>query len=169
MWRRWVCTSGEPGDLKTTDEIAAVIMRQLRDSAVTGPRVRARSHYADNYQWITAAGEHNLVVGSQARILYSDAEVRAPCVCVGWCVCVCVSVCTFPCAIMHATHSCGQHIRAGGRLRVCKWPVVSGGVAVTRGGGWSCRAAGSSRSRSTARCARASWARPSSYRATTMT
>lgn len=69
---RWVCTSGEPRDLRTTDELAAGILRELAASAP--PEIRQQM--LDNVRWITQAEGHKLVVGSQARILYADEEGR---------------------------------------------------------------------------------------------
>eukprot|EP01104_Vermistella_antarctica_P002628 TRINITY_DN12846_c0_g1_i1.p1 TRINITY_DN12846_c0_g1~~TRINITY_DN12846_c0_g1_i1.p1 ORF type:complete len:678 (-),score=131.45 TRINITY_DN12846_c0_g1_i1:164-2197(-) len=69
---RWVCTSGLPSDLLTTDRIAA---EQIQALTVGAPPA-TQSQYADNLLWIQQADKHKLVVGSQARILYSDAEGR---------------------------------------------------------------------------------------------
>jgi len=69
---RWVCTSGLESDLSLTDRIAAEIITEL---SVNAPD-RTRKQYDDNHLWITQAESHNLVVGSQARILYSDANGR---------------------------------------------------------------------------------------------
>ena len=69
---RWVCTSGDPKDLETTDRIALEVMREMRRTApeeITG-------QLDDNILWIEKAGENKLVVGSQARILYADSEGR---------------------------------------------------------------------------------------------
>ena len=65
---RWVCTSGDPADLKRTDEIAADILRSMRDGAPED----VRQQINDNLRWIEQAGSNQLVVGSQARILYAD-------------------------------------------------------------------------------------------------
>ena len=70
---RWVCTSGNPEDLRKTDQIALEVMLRLK---ATAP-VEIRQQMEDNIQWIQEAEENNLVVGSQARILYADAEGRA--------------------------------------------------------------------------------------------
>jgi urocanate hydratase len=69
---RWVCTSGDPLDLRKTDEIAINVFKSL------GKEVPAelQSNYADNLRWIQNAEENKLVVGSQARILYADCEAR---------------------------------------------------------------------------------------------
>lgn len=69
---RWVCTSGRPEDLETTDRIAAETLQQM--SMQAPPEIRQQLD--DNLQWIRAAGENKLVVGSQARILYADSEGR---------------------------------------------------------------------------------------------
>ena len=65
---RWVCTSGDPADLKRTDEIAADVLRSMRDGAPED----VRQQINDNLRWIEQAGSNQLVVGSQARILYAD-------------------------------------------------------------------------------------------------
>ena len=65
---RWVCTSGDPSDLAKTDEIAANVLREMLKSATD----EVRQQISDNLRWIEQAGENNLVVGSQARILYAD-------------------------------------------------------------------------------------------------
>ena len=69
---RWVCASGKPEDLIMTDEIAC---RVLEDMMLSSP-VEIQQQMADNIQWIKGAQENKLVVGSQARILYADAEGR---------------------------------------------------------------------------------------------
>lgn len=69
---RWVCTSGKPEDLHKTDEIA---LRVLEEMASTAPD-EIRQQMQDNIQWIKGAQQNKLVVGSQARILYADAEGR---------------------------------------------------------------------------------------------
>ncbi|XP_029457230.1 urocanate hydratase isoform X2 [Rhinatrema bivittatum] len=70
---RWVCTSGDPQDLAITDLIAAA---ELEDIIKKGVAVSVKQQYHDNIHWIREAGKHNLVVGSQARILYSDQKGR---------------------------------------------------------------------------------------------
>ncbi|XP_071961219.1 urocanate hydratase-like [Antedon mediterranea] len=70
---RWVCTSGDPNDLLTTDQIAAEVLGELISRGVPE---KTKQQYEDNVRWITEAGKHKLVVGSQARILYSDQEGR---------------------------------------------------------------------------------------------
>ncbi len=69
---RWVCTSGKPEDLFTTDRIAGEVMEKL---VAIAPE-ETRQQYLDNLTWIRQAGANKMVVGSQARILYSDAEGR---------------------------------------------------------------------------------------------
>lgn len=69
---RWVCTSGKPEDLQKTDEIACQILEEM---IKTSPE-EIQQQMKDNIQWIKGAQENNLVVGSQARILYADAEGR---------------------------------------------------------------------------------------------
>ncbi len=69
---RWVCTSGDPADLERTDRIAADVLREM--AADAAPEVRQQ--LADNLRWIEQAGPNRMVVGSQARILYSNAEGR---------------------------------------------------------------------------------------------
>ena len=65
---RWVCASGKASDLKKTDEIAAKVLHSMLDDAPAN----IRQQILDNIRWIEQAGENNLVVGSQARILYAD-------------------------------------------------------------------------------------------------
>lgn len=69
---RWVCTSGKAEDLEKTDQIALEVMREIKASAPT----EIQQQLQDNIQWIKEAGKNKLVVGSQARILYADAEGR---------------------------------------------------------------------------------------------
>ena len=69
---RWVCTSANPEDLAKTDLIATTVLEELME---TSPK-EIQQQMADNIQWIKGAKENNLVVGSQARILYADAEGR---------------------------------------------------------------------------------------------
>jgi len=70
---RWVCTSGDPHDLHLTDITAAEICKIFSQSASN----MNKGQYEDNLKWIEQAEENQLVVGSQARILYSDADGRA--------------------------------------------------------------------------------------------
>ena len=65
---RWVCTSGKPEDLARTDAIAAEVLKRMLAKATPDVKQQIR----DNLQWIERAGDNNLVVGSQARILYAD-------------------------------------------------------------------------------------------------
>ena len=69
---RWVCSSGDPKDLAKTDEIAARVLEEI----MTHSPKEIQQQMADNIRWIKAAMENHLVVGSQARILYADAEGR---------------------------------------------------------------------------------------------
>ncbi|MGL4292541.1 MAG: urocanate hydratase, partial [Bacteroidales bacterium] len=69
---RWVCTSCDPKDLAVTDKIASKVLKKILKNA---PQQIARQ-LEDNIHWIEAASQNNLVVGSQARILYADSESR---------------------------------------------------------------------------------------------
>ena len=69
---RWVCTSMSEDDLRTTDRIAGEVLRELLPTA-DGP---SQAQIRDNIEWIDHAMENNLVVGSQARILYADCVGR---------------------------------------------------------------------------------------------
>jgi urocanate hydratase len=69
---RWVCASGKPEDLQKTDELACEVLEEIMKSS---PK-EIQQQMADNIQWIKGAQENNLVVGSQARILYADTEGR---------------------------------------------------------------------------------------------
>jgi len=69
---RWVCTSGDPDDLETTDKIAMQVLQEISESA---PQ-EITQQMQDNIRWIEGAKANKLVVGSQARILYADAEGR---------------------------------------------------------------------------------------------
>ena len=69
---RWVCTSGKPADLEVTDSIAAQVLQQQANEAP--PEIQQQME--DNIRWIQQAGRNNLVVGSQARILYADCHGR---------------------------------------------------------------------------------------------
>jgi urocanate hydratase len=65
---RWVCTSGDPEDLRKTDAIAADVLRSM----ISDAPVNIRQQIHDNLRWIEQAGANQMVVGSQARILYAD-------------------------------------------------------------------------------------------------
>ena len=69
---RWVCTSGKPEDLDITDKIAMNVLEEISKNAP--PEIIQQ--LKDNIRWIREAKENNLVVGSQARILYADCEGR---------------------------------------------------------------------------------------------
>lgn len=70
---RWVCTSGKHDDLAKTDAIAARVLEDIRRDAPAD----ICGQLDDNIHWIKEADRNHLVVGSQARILYADAEGRA--------------------------------------------------------------------------------------------
>jgi urocanate hydratase len=69
---RWVCASGKSEDLEKTDKIACKVLESIKKNSP----VEIQQQMADNIQWIQGAKENKLVVGSQARILYADAEGR---------------------------------------------------------------------------------------------
>ena len=69
---RWVCTSNDPKDLAETDHIALEVLEEIRKNAPA----EICEQLDDNIHWIREAGQNNLVVGSQARILYADSEGR---------------------------------------------------------------------------------------------
>lgn len=69
---RWVCASGKPEDLQKTDDIACAVLEEM---AKTAP-IEIQQQMQDNIKWIKGAQANKLVVGSQARILYADAEGR---------------------------------------------------------------------------------------------
>jgi urocanate hydratase len=69
---RWVCASGKPEDLQKTDDLACEVLEEIKKNS---PK-EIQQQMADNIQWIKGAQENQLVVGSQARILYADAEGR---------------------------------------------------------------------------------------------
>ncbi len=70
---RWVCTSCKPEDLAESDRIAGDVLEEMLKTAPDD----IHGQLADNLHWIREAGPNKLVVGSQARILYADAEGRA--------------------------------------------------------------------------------------------
>ena len=69
---RWVCCSGEPADLEITDNIAAEVL----ESRVASATPETQQQLLDNVRWIREAASNDLVVGSQARILYADGPGR---------------------------------------------------------------------------------------------
>ncbi|MDL2227897.1 urocanate hydratase [Bacteroidales bacterium OttesenSCG-928-K03] len=69
---RWVCTSSDPKDLEISDKIAADVLEEMIKNSPS--EIQLQMH--DNLHWIKEAGKNNLVVGSQARILYADCEGR---------------------------------------------------------------------------------------------
>ena len=84
---RWVCTSGLSSDLSKSDEIALEVLETIRGSLSTPSSddcvgtndyaTRALPQFDDNILWLREAEDHQLVVGSQARILYANAEARS--------------------------------------------------------------------------------------------
>ncbi|KYQ89491.1 urocanate hydratase [Tieghemostelium lacteum] len=76
---RWVCTSGTAKDLAVTDRIAKEVIESLKSEKEID--IDVEQQYDDNHLWITQANAHNLVVGSQARILYSDCIGRMQIAC----------------------------------------------------------------------------------------
>ena len=69
---RWVCCSNDEKDLQTTDEIAAEVLNEIYNEAPEEIKLQL----SDNINWIKSAMQNKMVVGSQARILYADAEGR---------------------------------------------------------------------------------------------
>jgi urocanate hydratase len=70
---RWVCTSGDSKDLVTTDRLAMEVLQEIKEIAPN----EIQQQLQDNITWIKEAGANKMIVGSQARILYADAEGRA--------------------------------------------------------------------------------------------
>src|SRR5690606_16856404 len=69
---RWVCTSGDPKDLQRPDAIALAVMKAIKKNAPE----EIQQQMQDNINWIAQTEQNRLVVGSQARILYADAQGR---------------------------------------------------------------------------------------------
>ncbi len=69
---RWVCASGDPKDLVTSDRIAGDVLEAMLKEAPEN----IHQQISDNLHWIRSAQQNKLVVGSQARILYADSEGR---------------------------------------------------------------------------------------------
>jgi urocanate hydratase len=69
---RWVCTSGDPADLMTTDRLAAEVIKEILQTCPD----EIKSQWNDNLHWIESAGANIPPVGSKSRILYADAEGR---------------------------------------------------------------------------------------------
>lgn len=69
---RWVCTSADPADLAMTDQLACEVLEEIYKTAPS----EIKQQLQDNIIWIKEAMANNLVVGSQARILYADSEGR---------------------------------------------------------------------------------------------
>ncbi|KAI9333984.1 urocanate hydratase [Obelidium mucronatum] len=77
---RWICTSGDHNDLLKTDEIAKQVIEELmaeNASSLHHSDLKAQQQYQDNHLWISKCDDHKLVVGSEARILYCNAEGRS--------------------------------------------------------------------------------------------
>jgi len=70
---RWVCTSAKSEDLDRTDQIAGDVLQEIMENSPEEIKLQMQ----DNITWIRDAKKNKLVVGSQARILYADAEGRA--------------------------------------------------------------------------------------------
>ncbi len=70
---RWVCASGKPSDLDQTDEIAMQVLQEIKENSPEEIQLQMQ----DNITWIKEAKQNKMVVGSQARILYADAEGRS--------------------------------------------------------------------------------------------
>jgi urocanate hydratase len=70
---RWVCASGKSEDLDMTDQIAMEVMQEIMEHSPEEIQLQMQ----DNITWIADAKKNKMVVGSQARILYADAEGRA--------------------------------------------------------------------------------------------
>tara|TARA_B100000212_G_scaffold135739_2_gene102143 strand:- start:4075 stop:6105 length:2031 start_codon:yes stop_codon:yes gene_type:complete len=69
---RWVCTSGDSSDLEKSDKIALEVLSTMAEESP----LEIKQQMLDNIRWIEQAGENEMVVGSQARILYADTEGR---------------------------------------------------------------------------------------------
>ena len=69
---RWVCTSGSDEDLRISDKIASEVLSLLAVDC----KPEISTQYQDNIRWIDEAENHDLVVGSKARILYADEQGR---------------------------------------------------------------------------------------------
>ena len=70
---RWVCTSGLDEDLLVTDAIASQVIRNMLGDAPD----EIRQQLLDNLRWIESANDHQMAVGTRARILYADAVGRS--------------------------------------------------------------------------------------------
>jgi urocanate hydratase len=70
---RWVCASGKPEDLDQTDQIAMEVLQKIKENSPEEIQLQMQ----DNITWIKDAKKNKMVVGSQARILYADAEGRS--------------------------------------------------------------------------------------------
>ncbi|KAJ3391853.1 Urocanate hydratase [Entophlyctis sp. JEL0112] len=77
---RWICTSGDHQDLLKSDKIAQAVIEELMSENSASSHqsdLKSQQQYEDNHLWIRKCEEHQLVVGSEARILYCNAEGRA--------------------------------------------------------------------------------------------
>ncbi|KAJ3080523.1 Urocanate hydratase, partial [Physocladia obscura] len=76
---RWICTSGDHEDLLKTDRIAQQVIEELmaeNSLSTNHSDLKSQQQYEDNHLWIRKCEDHQLVVGSEARILYCNAEGR---------------------------------------------------------------------------------------------
>jgi len=71
---RWVCSSGSDSDLQETDKIAENVLVEMLEEIDDED---VRQQIKDNLRWIREADEHDMVVGSKARILYADEQGRS--------------------------------------------------------------------------------------------
>lgn len=69
---RWICSSANPADLQLTDQIAIEVLRELQAKAPA----ETQRQFEDNIRWMEEAGRNQMVVGSQARILYANSDAR---------------------------------------------------------------------------------------------
>ena len=69
---RWICASNSKEDLLKTDKIASQVLKNIMKTSPDDIKLQMN----DNINWINDADKNNLVVGSQARILYADSTGR---------------------------------------------------------------------------------------------
>jgi len=69
---RWICTTNKQSDLDNTDKIATNVLKKIIKKSTKN----IKQQLEDNIQWIKSAKKNNLVIGSQARILYAHSEGR---------------------------------------------------------------------------------------------
>ncbi|MDG1718576.1 MAG: urocanate hydratase [Flavobacteriales bacterium] len=69
---RWVCSSNSETDLEITDRIATEVLEDLIKNSPKEIQLQMQ----DNINWIKSAGDNKMVVGSESRILYADAQGR---------------------------------------------------------------------------------------------